>query len=184
LDFLRAGAIPALTALGVLALPAAAAPCSIDGTYRFRSESSKGETETFNRLVVLPQGEGRKLFKLDNPQAPQQGFGGSEPRARPKYTALAVQAQVAGSRVRFLDAAGKVLAEGKLDSGGKWTCRGERLERSSENMAGVGDEIRTDRLDESLRREGDALVYSETRTTIDPPGGKPRASEMRFGPAP
>lgn len=179
MDLVRARAIPALIALCLLAPPAVASDCSVDGTYQFRSEASKDDTDTFNRLVLLKQGENLKLYKYDGPKE-VHGFGGTELRSRPKSTALAARAEVAGSRVRFLDSAGKLLTEGTLDSGGKWTCKGDRLERSSENYTGVGNEIRTERLEESLRRDGDVLVYANTRTTIDPPGGKPRSSQIRF----
>jgi hypothetical protein len=51
-------------------------------------------------------------------------------------------------------------------------------------MAGSANgQIRTDRVQQSLGRDGDALVFAETVTTIDPPGGKPRKSESRFKPA-
>lgn len=180
MDFVRAGAIPALIAACGLAAPALAADCVIDGSYQYRSEGPKDASDGFNRLVQFKQGEGRKLFKSEGPPQPQQGFGGSEPRARPKYTVLATRVEVSGRQVRFLDASGQLLAQATIDSGGKWTCRGGRLQRSSERLTGIGDNIRTERLDESLRREGDFLVFGETRTTIDPPGGKPKAEEVRF----
>ena len=179
MDFLRARAIPALIACG-LAAPALAADCTVDGAYQYRSEGSKDTSEGFNRLVQFKQGEGRKLFKSEGPPQPQQGWGGTEPRSRPKYTVLATRVEIAGPQVRFLDASGNLLVQATLDSGGKWTCSSGRLQRSSEHLTGIGDSVRTERLDESLRREGDVLVYSETRTTIDPPGGKPKAHEVRF----
>jgi hypothetical protein len=141
------------------------------------------DAATFNVLVVLPQGASSKLFKSDAPH--QQGFGSGELKSRPKVTPLSSKVKLAyraeGSQVTFLDAEGKSLLEVGLNSGGKWACKDGRLERSSERMAGgASGEIRTDRVQQSLHRDGDALAFTETITTIDPPGGKPRKSETRF----
>ena len=184
MDFLRPRAIPALIALG-LAAPAFAADCgAMSGTYQFKAEPGAGmEAATFNMLVVLPQGSGSKLFKNTAPD--QQGFGSGEHKSRPKVTPLSSKVRLAyrpeGSQVTFLDAEGKALLEVGLNSGGKWSCKDGHLERSSERMAGgASGEIRTDRVQQSLQREGDALVFTETITTIDPPGGKPRKAQSRF----
>jgi len=57
LDFLRAGAIPALIALA-FSLPALGAGCeALDGTYHFVSEPVAGmQPMTFNMLVNLKRG--------------------------------------------------------------------------------------------------------------------------------
>jgi hypothetical protein len=184
LDFLRTRAIPALIALG-LAVPAFAADCAaVDGTYQYKAEPGAGmDAATFNVLVLLPQGASSKLFKSE--ATAQQGFGAGELKSRPKVTPLSSKVKLAyhagGSQVTFLDADGKALIEVGLNSGGKWACKDGRLERSSERMSGgASGEIRTDRVQQSLQRTGDALVFTETLTTIDPPGGKPRRSETRF----
>ena len=184
MDFFRAGAIPALIALA-FSLPALGAGCeALDGTYHFVSEPVAGmQPMTFNMLVNLKRGEGEKVVRWDKASAPKS-WTSTEPMARPKQTYLASKVKLeytpAGGKVIFLDDSGTALTEAGLDSLGKWTCRGDHLERSSERMAGSGGEIRTEKLEQSLRRKGEVLVLTDTVAVVDPPGGKPRTSEVRF----
>lgn len=185
MDFVRARAIPALIAFALPASPALAAGCSaLDGTYRYTSEPVAGmQPVTFNLLVNLKKGDGEKLLKRDAGSAPKS-LSPSEPMARPKITHLSSKVRVEyrpeGSVVTFLNDAGTPLAQASLDSLGKWSCRDDHLERSSERMAGAGGVVRTEKLEQSLRRKGEALVLADTVTIVDPPGGKPHTTEISF----
>jgi len=184
LDFFRARAIPALIALA-LSSPALGAGCSIlDGTYRYTSEPVAGmQPMTFNMLVNLKREEAKKIVRYDAPAAPKS-WTSTEPMARPKITHLSTRVKLEyrpeGSQATFLDDAGTALAAAGLDSLGKWACKDDHLERSSERMAGSGGEIRTESLAQTLRRRGDFLVLTDTVRVVDPPGGKPRTTEVRF----
>lgn len=184
MDFLRARAIPALIALA-LASPVLAAGCGVlDGTYNYTSEPVAGmQPATFNLLVNLKKGDAEKLLKWDAKSAPKS-LSPTEPMARPKVTHLSSKVKVEyrpeGSKVTFLNDAGTALADASLDSFGKWSCKDDHLERSSERMAGAGGVVRTEKVEQSVRRKGDALVFADTVTIIDPPGGKPRTNEVRF----
>jgi hypothetical protein len=111
-----------------------------------------------------------------------QGLASDGPRSRPKVTHLAstgVLAAVAkGATIEFRDAQGKSLAT--LGIGDGWTCKGDALEREAERTAGLGENIRTDRVKERLAKAGGELVYTENLTAIDPVGAKPKRTEIRF----
>lgn len=184
MDFVRARAIPALIALA-LSAPALGAGCeALDGTYQFVSEPVEGmQPMTFNMLVNFKKGEGEKVVRWDKASAPKS-WTSTEPMSRPKPTYLATKVKLQyrpeGAQVAFLDDAGTTLVEAGLDSLGKWACKADHLERSSERMAGSGGEIRTESLQQSLRRRGAILVLTDTVAVIDPPGGKRRTTEIRF----
>ena len=183
MDFLGPRAIPALIALA--ALPAAGADCSaLDATYRFESAPGKGEEPRY--LSDLTLGRDRnKLVKMEKPKVGPSFGGAAGPMDRPKVTQLAVSGAFtyaeAGSSFRFVDAAGATLATLGIDTPKHWSCKEARLVRSSERMSGLGNVIRTEKLDETLERNaaGD-LVYRQSVTVIDPPGPKPTSSEVRF----
>ena len=180
MDFLRPRAIPALIAALSAALAFAADDCaSLQATYRFNAASGEA------RLSDLSMSRERsKLYRIDEKGTGPGSFGGSQTIHRPKMTPLAETATLthtAGdTRLHFKDAAGKPLAEMTINDTGRWTCKGERLERSKERTAGLGDAIRTEKVVETLERNaaGD-LVYRETATLV---GGKapPTVTESRF----
>lgn len=180
MDFLRTRAIPALIAL--LSFAAAAADCSsLNGTYPPESpDGNKGVPGSLANLVSGP--DRQKLFEYE--KTPGQSFSSTEPKQRPKYKKLASRVTLTyapgSTKLRFLDAQGKELAEFRLEATGKWACRNGDLTLESEQMAGTAEGIRTDRAVLALHRDGDSLVLSETVTTIDPPGGKARASSSRY----
>ena len=168
----------------MLPAPGAAADCaSLDGTYRDESAAAKGEPP--RHLSDLTTGpERRKLFQVEARPAPG-GLAPTQPIQRPKVTHLAATVKLThtrgGTSLRFLDAAGKPLADLGLNATGRWTCKDAHLERRSERAAGLGEVMRTERVEERLERNsaGD-LVYRETLTVIKPPGGKPKVTEARF----
>ncbi len=178
MDFLRPRAIPALIA--ALALPSAAADCaSLQGTYRFKAAS--GDT----RLSDLSMSRERnKLFRVEEKGTGPGSFGGSQTIHRPKTTPLAESVAPTHSAkdtgVRFMDAAGKPLAEMTINDTGRWACKGGHLERSRERTVGLADMIRTEKVVETLEKNaaGD-LVYRETASAV---GGKapPSITEAKF----
>ena len=180
MDLFRPRAIPALIA--ALALPcAAAADCAaLQGTYRFAAASGEGKLSdlTMSR-------ERSKLFRVDEKGTGPGSFAGSQVIQRRKVTPIAETAALAhsakGTRLRYMDAAGKTLAETTIDDTGRWKCQGNRLERSRERTAGLGDEIRSEKVVETLERNtaGD-LVLRETVTILRPAGAKPKLTETRF----
>jgi len=163
-------------ALACAAALAAHADCGkLDGTYRFRPlEQSSETTESLANLATV----GRDLPKLLHHEAQPRiegGLSSSQIQARPKVTDIAVAGTLAyapgAAKWRFVDAAGKPLATLPLDASRPWTCSGDRLTRSYQRIGGLGDNIRTDRIDEALERDAaGALVHRETITTIE--GGK------------
>jgi hypothetical protein len=179
LDFLRTRAIPALIA--ALSCAAAAADCTqLDGKYPMRSGSGADEAS----LADLVQGAQRKnLYTAEGRSAPKD-LAPTAPLARPKVTWIATTATLAyraeGATLRFADREGRMLAELGINSTGRWSCKGSQLERRSERMSGVGDIVRTERVVQSLSREGDTLVLAETVTIVDPPGGTPKRKDARF----
>jgi hypothetical protein len=80
-----------------------------------------------------------------------------------------------------MDAAGKTLAETTINDTGRWACKGDRLERSKERTAGLGDAIRIEKVAETFSRNpaGD-LVLRESVTIVDQPAAKPKVTEARF----
>jgi len=179
MDLFRPRAIPALIAL--LAMPVAHAACEgLDGTYRYQGASPvDGRTPYLSDLTLGP--ERRKLMRSAAP-AKKQGLTSEEPRSHQKVTHLAETARLTtvarGATFEFHDANDKVLATIGIGEG--WSCRDGRLERSEERTAGLGENIRTERVEQRLAKSGGDLVYSETVTIIEPAGGKPRHVEVRY----
>ena len=180
MDLFRPRAIPALIA--ALAATGAHAACeALDGTYRYEAAALvDGRPRYLSDLTLGP--ERRRLMRSEGTTRGAPGFSSSEPRARQKVTHLATTGRLAavarGGTIEFRDSAGKVLATIGIGEG--WSCKGESLERQAERTAGLGDNIRTERLQERLSKVGGDLVYTETVTTIEPAGGKPKKTETRF----
>ena len=171
-----AAAVACSAALG------AQADCKkLDGTYRFRSAEPGNEAES---LGALAGGADRsKLYKTEAVSGPT-GLTSTQPIARPKVTDIAVAGTLsykAGAvQWHFVDAAGRPLATLPLDASHPWACSGDRLTRTYQRIGGLGDNIRTDRIEEMLERDAaGALVHRETITTIE--GGKgTRVREAHF----
>ncbi|HYC35232.1 MAG TPA: hypothetical protein VEC19_02335 [Usitatibacter sp.] len=155
---------------------------NLNGTYQYQSVAARDGLPDY--LSNFTQGKDKgKLFRREAGGGPK-GLASSAPMARPKITHLATMAALIhdarGTRLRFIDAEGRDIVEIAIDSP-RWRCKGGKLERSSQRTSGLGDVLRTEKVDEMLARDpnGD-LVYTETLTTVDPPGGKPRKTEARF----
>ena len=185
MDLVRSRAIPALIA--ALAAPALASAddCpGLEGTYRYQSAAQAGQEP--RKLSELTLGPGNnKLFRVDKPGSKAGLFDQKGPIQRPKTTLLAstvaVTHSAGGTRLRFMDAAGATLAEMGIDVPARWTCKSSLLERRSERTEGLGNAIRTEKIEETLSRtEAGDLFYLETVTVIDPPGTKPLRREARF----
>lgn len=182
MDLLRPRAIPAL--IGALALPCAAADdcASLQATYRYKS----APPESVSLSVLTLSKERSKLFRVEEKgTGPGSITGGDQLIKAPKTTPLADTATLIHSskdtRLRFMDAAGKVLAEMTINDTGRWMCKEKHLERSRERTAGLGDVIRTEKVVETLERNGAGdLVLKTTVTVLGPPGAKPKAVEARF----
>jgi hypothetical protein len=179
MDLFRPRAIPALIA--AFALPCAAADCAaLQGTYRYMSAT--GGTKLSDLTLSRDRS---KLFRVDEKGTGPKALGGGEAIKRPRITLLAETAALIHNgretRLRFMDAAGKTLAETTINDTGRWACKGDHLERSKERTAGLGDAIRTEKVVETLERSaaGD-LLLRETVTIVDAAGAKPKVSEARF----
>lgn len=178
MDVFRPRAIPALIA-AALAVAAAHADCgALAGTYAFKPETS-GDDRT---LASLVEGDRRKLFKYPAPSGAPQSWTSGAPRSRVKAEALATAATFApngsSGAFSFLDDKGTAIVS--LGIGQGWACKGNRLERTGERMAGAGDVIRTDRVEEALFVADGHLVYEETVTPIEPRTGKAQRQRYRF----
>jgi hypothetical protein len=180
-DFLRPRAVPALIA--ALALPcAAAADCkALQGTYRFQASGSQAKLSDLSLSR-----ERAKLFRVDDKGTGPSSLSGGQPMQRRKVTPLAETAALThtanDTRLKFMDAAGKPLAEMTINDTGRWACKGTRLERGKERTAGLADMIRTEKVVETLEKNaaGD-LVYRETASVVGAPAGaKPKVTEARF----
>ncbi len=179
--FVRTAALCAFALAGAVAR----AQCSnLDGTYEYQSVAPRnGIPEYLSNLAHGP--EKAKLFVREGAAGPK-GLAQQGPMARPRIRHLATRARLAygaaGTKLHFLDAQGKPIAALGIDFPDRWACRNGRLERRGQRTSGLGDVLRTERVEETLARDaaGD-LVYTETVTTVDPPGGPaPRRSEARF----
>ncbi len=183
MDLLRSRAIPALIA--ALAATASHADCeALNGTYRYEAVAPvEGRPRYLSDLTFGP--ERRKIIRTEAPAASGQGLSSTQTRSRPKVTHLATTATLAavarGATLEFRDAQGKPLATMEIGEG--WSCNGAVLERDMERTSGLGDNIRTERVQEKLAKVGADLVYSETATSIEPARGKSRHVEVRHAAA-
>ena len=180
MDVVRPRAIPALIA--ALGCACAAADCaSLQGNYRFKAA---GNEEARLSDLTLSR-ERNKLYRVDDKGTGPSSLAGGQPIRRGKVTWIAETAALKHTaqetRLRFMDAAGKTLAETTINDTGRWSCKGDRLERSRERSAGLGEVVRTERVVETLERNaaGD-LVLRETVTVVNPPGAGPKVTESRF----
>ena len=183
MDFLRPRAIPALIAALALPCGSAAADCaSLQATYRYKSA---GPGEPVSLSVLTLSKERSKLFRVDEKGSAPGSIAGGTLIRPPKMTPLAETATLIHSakdtRLRFMDASGKVLAEMTVNDTGRWACKGKHLERSRSRTAGLGDAIRTEKVVETLERNdaGD-LVLKTAVTIVSPPGPAPKVVEARF----
>jgi len=180
-DLLRPRAIPALIA--ALALPCAAADCStLAGTYRFKSAGPAMDAKLSDLSMSR---ERSKLYRVEEKGSGPGALSGGNLIQRPKTLPLAETVALTYSakdtRLKFMDAAGKPLAEMTINDTGRWSCKGGHLERSKERTAGLGDMIRTEKVVETLERnpQGD-LVYKEAASVVGAKDAKPKVTEARF----
>ena len=181
MDLLRPRAIPALIA--ALALPCAAADCStLAGTYRFKSAGPAMDAKLSDLSMSR---ERSKLYRVEEKGSGPGALSGGNLIQRPKTIPLAETVALTYSakdtRLKFMDAAGKPLAEMTINDTGRWSCKGGRLERSKERTAGLGDIIRTEKVVETLERnaQGD-LVYKEAASVVGAKDAAPKITEARF----
>jgi hypothetical protein len=161
-----------------------AAGCEqLNGTYEYQSAAPRnGMPEYLSNFV---QGrEKAKLFVRESGGAPK-GLSGGGVLSRPKVTHLASAVTVTyagkGTKMRFLDAQARPIVEIGIDFPDKWTCNGKRLERRNERTTGLGEVLRTERVEETLSKDAAGeLVYTETVTVPGKTGAQPRRSEARF----
>jgi hypothetical protein len=180
-DLLRPRAIPALIA--ALALPCAAADCaSLQGTYRYKSAGPAMDAKLSDLSMSR---ERSKLYRVESKGSGAGSLSGGGVIQRPRTTPLAETAALSvtakDTRLKFMDAAGKVLAEMTINDTGRWLCKGGKLERAKERTAGLGDVVRTERVVETLERNaaGD-LVLRESVVVLKPAPGAPKVTEARF----
>lgn len=178
MDILRPRAIPALIA-AALAMGVAKADCGVlAGTYAFKPDTSTDD----RTLASLVEGDRRKLFRYPAPTGAPQSWTSGAPRSRVKAEALATAATFkpngTGGAFSFLDDKGMAITS--LGIGQGWACKGDRLERTGERMAGNAEGIRTDRIEEALFVADGHLVYEETVTPIEPRPGKAQRQRYRF----
>jgi hypothetical protein len=182
-DFLRTRAIPPLIACLACACASAADCSSLNGTYRDEEASPGGAERHYLSDLTMERGRD-KLFHVERGAGPG-GLSPSAPIQRPRVSHLAASATLTyaprKTRLRFVDARGGVLAELGIDSTDPWTCKDGRLTRSAQRTSGLGDAVRTERIEETLERSaaGD-LVHRETRTAVDGAPGKALGFEAHF----
>ena len=187
MDFIRPRAVPALIA-SLAATAALAGPgcASIDGTYRFEGLPPSHEGST-TLAEFAPRAEAQKLYSSRPGSATPPGFMGNGVMRRPPArkalaSRVAFAYEAGGARLRYLDDAGRTLVEARLEASGPWRCEGTRLVRRWERMSGLGDEIRTERVEEALERDGAGrLVHREAVTVIEG-SGRGQVRETRFDP--
>lgn len=197
MDLLRPRAVPALiAALGVVAAAAADPGCrAIDGTYRYEAAASgPGEPGTLGEFVT-PAARGKLYAPQPAPaaagRAPRNLSGNGVidiPMSMRRRKSLASRVTFAydgrSTQLRYLDPAGKTLLEARLEPSVEWRCDGTRLVRTWEHMSGLGDDIRTERVEEALERDGAGNLVHRERVTVLEGSGRGRLRETRFGPAP
>ena len=181
MDFLGPRAIPALIA--ALALPCAAADCStLAGTYRFKSAGPAMDAKLSDLSMSR---ERSKLYRVEEKGSGPGALSGGNLIQRPKTIPLAETVALTytakDTRLKFMDAAGKPLAEMTINDTGRWSCKASHLERRKERTAGLGDMIRTEKVVETLERnaQGD-LVYKEAASVVGAKDAAPKITEARF----
>lgn len=181
MDFLRPRAIPALIA--ALAATCAAADCaSLQGTYQYQSA---GPASALKLSDLSMSRERSKLYRVEQKGSSPGAISGGSLIQRPKTTPLAHTVALVHSakdtRLKFMDAAGKPLAEMTINDTGRWSCKASHLERRKERTAGLGDMIRTEKVVETLERNGQGdLVYKEAASVVGAKDTAPKVTEARF----
>jgi hypothetical protein len=187
-DIVGPRAIPALIALAIAfaAFDAHGACEALDGKYKVRPVDASGERAP--TLATLAEGPDRaKLFGSVPGAAPAQGgLDSTQVRSRRSNTMLAqaavLKSDAKGAQLEFFDGKGGALAKLRLAAG--WKCAWTRFTHADEHLVGLGNAIRTERVEEVLSKDASGrLAYEETVTSIDPPA-KPKKSGAFFAPAP
>jgi hypothetical protein len=137
-----------------------------------------------NQIAEGP--ERSKLYRLEGGSKPSS-LGASGMMTRPKYTLIAASGVLkytpGRSRIEFFDADGKAIATAGIEKAAPWRCKNGHLERTYTVQAGLGDAIRTERVEEALERDAAGeLVFRRLVTTMDPKGRAPTRSEWRYAP--
>ena len=187
MDFFGPRAVPALIASLWAATAAAAVDCaSVEGTYRFLASTPPPRGEPRETLADFTTGKDRgKLYRGEAPGSNLSAWRASGLVRHPPSTALATKAMLKRSPTKttlhFMDDQGKPLVDLGIDELGRWSCKGNHLERRAERTAGLANEIRTERIEEVLERNatGD-LVHRVTVTVVEPKGVKPAIRETVF----
>jgi len=194
-DLFRPRAVPALIAtLGVAAAAADPGCRAIDGTYRYEAAASgAAEPGTLGEFVT-PAVRGKLYASQPAPAAagrkPRNLSGNGVidiPMSMRKRKSLASRVTFAydgrSTQLRYLDQAGKTLLDARLEASWEWRCEGTRLVRTWEHMSGLGDDIRTERVEEALERDGAGRLVHRERVTVIEGAGRGRVLETRFEPA-
>jgi hypothetical protein len=188
-DLLRPGAIPALILAASFA-PAAASGAdfkALEARYKVVPVGPGADTSAaLNQIAEGP--ERSKLYRLEGGSKPSSLTQGGV-MTRPKYILLAATGVLkhtpGKTRIEFFDAEGKSLATVGIEKSAQWRCRNGRLERTYTVSAGLGDAVRTERVEETLERNAAGeLVFRKLVTTMDLKGKEPARSEWRYASAP
>jgi hypothetical protein len=195
MDLLRARAIPALiAALGAAAAAADPGCAAIEGTYRYVGVTAgKGEPGTLGDFAT--RAVSAKLYAPSTApaaasRAPSKLSGNgvidipmSMRKRKPLASRVTFAREAGSTRLTYLDEAGRTLVESRLEPSAEWRCDGTRLARTWERMSGLADDIRTERVEETLERDAAGrLVHRESVTVIEGKG-RGRVEETRFEPA-
>ena len=183
MDFLRTRAIPPLIAAAVAAMPALADDCkALEGRYRFLPAQPSSQPP----LPLGNLGEGADRSKLYRREGDKKitGLSPTAPMQRPKMVILAETAVLTRvprkTRMEFFDAAGKSLATLPIENANKWACRAGRLERVNTVLVGLGDTVRTDRVEEILERNAAGELVWRKVVTAANQVREPVRSEWRY----
>ncbi len=189
MDLLRPGAVPALIlAAGIAPAVAVGADCkALEGRYRVVPVGVTSDpSAALNQIAEGP--ERSKLYRLEGGTKPSS-LTSSGVMTRPKYTLIAATGVLkytpGKTRIEFFDAEGKAIATVPIEKAAQWRCRNGRLERTYSVSAGLGDAVRTERVEEALERNAASeLVFRKLVTTMDLRGKEPARSEWRYAAAP
>ena len=188
MDLLGPGAVPALIlAAGLAPAIAAGADCkALEGRYRVipMGASAADPAAALNQIAEGP--ERSKLYRLEGGSKPSSLTQGGM-MTRPKYALLAATGVLkytpGATRIEFFDAAGKSIATTGIEKAAQWRCRSGRLERSYSVSAGLGDTVRTERVEETIERNAAGeLVLRKLVTGMDLRGKEPARIEWRYAP--
>jgi hypothetical protein len=184
LDFFRPRAIPALGILILASSLAARADCgAVNGIYADESTEKPGGVSMTLSSFASHQARG-KIMRQEQPGSKPAFGGSSQVMQRPKTVKLFDRVGVVFSselKFRFLDAAGKPLAESMSTTPRPWRCVSGRLERRFEIASGLGDVMRTEQTEQVfMAAPGGDLAFIETATVTQGPKAPPRRTEFHF----